>query len=310
MQTRGWFDPVWAWVYKGSDERAVARSAWQSLCLARAKSCLTLAEHSRELDTPDGKCSTEAIGLLRWACRWLLAYDAGPGAQRALPVDHDPPFAGMDFGRWERLRVVLQRDSFEDATLPLAEAESVRTELASLAKDLVALRQRPERELAETRRTARLRVLVPTLLAASILGALGYFLSALDSFRPNLASGRPWKTSSTQVTCDPEHGWCGGAVTDIFFHTEDEASPWIEFDLGAPKWVRRVEVRNRLDCCGDRAVPLVVETSDEETTWAEVAHQDEPFEHWAASFPARQARYVRLRVARKSILHLEAVSIR
>jgi hypothetical protein len=81
-------------------------------------------------------------------------------------------------------------------------------------------------------------------------------------------------------------------------------------DLGDPKRFTRVDVQNRLDCCRERAIPLVVEVSDDEASWTEVARKDEPFAHWTAHFAMRQARYVRLRVARKSYLHLEAIAIR
>lgn len=96
----------------------------------------------------------------------------------------------------------------------------------------------------------------------------------------------------------------------IFFHTNEEDSPWVQYDLGEPKTFHEVEVQNRLDCCGDRAVPLVVEVSDDEKSWTQVARMDEPFARWVPTFPPRRARYVRLRVARRSILHLEAVAIR
>jgi hypothetical protein len=94
------------------------------------------------------------------------------------------------------------------------------------------------------------------------------------------------------------------------FHTETENDPWIEIDLGAPKKVIRVEVINRGDCCADRAVPLVAEVSTDRMKWAQVARREEPFGTWKASFPARVARYVRLRAARHTVLHLQGVVVR
>jgi hypothetical protein len=205
---------------------------------------------------------------------------------------------------------LLRRSLFEDASLPAEQAESDRDDLLSFAKQLFALREQPEREIADARRAARLRVLARLLPAAMVLGAVVLLVCNRDSLRPNLASGRPWTASSTLAVCDPAHATCADSTTEIFFHTKDEESPWIEFDLGARKWFRRVEVQNRMDCCQERATPLVIEVSDDGIDWVEVIRKDTDFSRWTAEFPKRQARYVRLRVARKSMLHLQDVAIR
>jgi len=94
-----------------------------------------------------------------------------------------------------------------------------------------------------------------------------------------------------------------------FFSTQAEDSPWIEFDLGSIASISYVRVINRLDCCQERAVPLVIEVADQRRTWSEVARREESFVLWSATFRRRPARYVRLRVARPSILHLSYVEI-
>jgi hypothetical protein len=76
------------------------------------------------------------------------------------------------------------------------------------------------------------------------------------------------------------------------------------------KTVKRVEIKNRTDCCGDRAVPLVVEVSQDDKTWTQVARREAEFADWTAKFPKTKARYVRLRVARVAMLHLDEVKIR
>ena len=101
-------------------------------------------------------------------------------------------------------------------------------------------------------------------------------------------------------------GGCNGLV----LHTDTEDSPWAEIDLGTPTEVHRVEVVNRGDCCADRAIPMVVELSNDRATWKQVARRDQVFGSWDASFPATTARYVRLRVLKRSVLHLRAITVR
>jgi len=123
--------------------------------------------------------------------------------------------------------------------------------------------------------------------------------------KPSLTEGRPWRASSTLDVCKPQEHWCADAVTDIFFCTTDENDPWVEFDLGDRKTFSRLVVKNRSDCCPDRAVPLALEVSDDRTSWREVARRNDTFSTWRAEFPATRARYARLRVLRRSILHLD-----
>jgi hypothetical protein len=121
--------------------------------------------------------------------------------------------------------------------------------------------------------------------------------------RPNLATN--YRLSSSARPCT-ELFSCGNA----FFHTQEEDSPWIEYDLGQPTVLHRIEVANRSDCCGERTLPLIVELSTDQNNWQEVARVTEPFNVWRGSLDQRTARYVRLRVARRSSLHLARVVIR
>ncbi len=122
---------------------------------------------------------------------------------------------------------------------------------------------------------------------------------------PNLAAGKPFRTSSSWSGCSADPG-----CLQQLFHTDPQESPWIEFDLGAPTRVHRVEIENRDDCCQDRAIPLVVELSINATAWKEVARREKDFSSWVAKFPPTSARYVRLRVPRSTVFHLHKVAIR
>jgi len=125
----------------------------------------------------------------------------------------------------------------------------------------------------------------------------------------DLAKGATFRISSSQWECRPEKRECGGAKTSIFFHTYNEQNPWLEYDFGRPVSFSSLTIENRDDCCGDRALPLVVEVSNDGKTFKEVIRRDGAFGTWNPSFSPQLARYLRLRVARESILHLEAVKV-
>ncbi len=313
MWLRRWFD----WVFvtgrrREARKRIVGRSAWQTSCLANARGWMNLAEYASQVASLEGDFSLERLDLLRWSCLWALAWDTGgPGARESLVPS--PPSAAITAAvggptRWEALRQLLLRTPFDDASLPAEQTTADRRALASFASDLIAARDRPERELARATGAAGVRASA-VVFASAILGLALYFVAFRERLGPNLAEGRTWKTSSTMAVCDPVHATCAGAVTTIFFHTQEEESPWAEVDLGDRKAIKRIEVQNRIDCCQERAVPLVAEVSDDEAAWREVARQDTAFVDWTARFAPTQARYVRLRAPRKTILHLESIVV-
>ncbi len=127
--------------------------------------------------------------------------------------------------------------------------------------------------------------------------------------KPDLAKGKPWHASSSLAECHPAKSECGGVTTDIFFHTREESNPWFEYDFYAPLGFSSLTIRNRSDYGAERAVPLVVEVSNDDRTFHEVARRNESFSTWSPSFPTQHARYLRLRTARVSLLHLEAVEV-
>lgn len=126
----------------------------------------------------------------------------------------------------------------------------------------------------------------------------------------NVARGKPWTTSSTYAApgCRSPAQECMESP-NFFFHTQEENGPWLELDLGTVQSISSVKIRNREDCCSERAVPLVVEVSTDGKQWKQVARKNEIFGVWHPEFPAVDARWVRLRVARKSILHLASVDV-
>ena len=151
------------------------------------------------------------------------------------------------------------------------------------------------------------RVVTCFLLLIVVLGGIKAGLSF--DWKPSLTAGQPWRASSTLEVCRPREHYCAEAVTDILFHTLEEENPWVEFDLGSRRAFRRLVVKNRSDCCPDRAVPLALEVSDDRQTWREIARKTETFSTWKADLPVTRAQYIRLRVMRRSLLHLESVDL-
>jgi len=127
---------------------------------------------------------------------------------------------------------------------------------------------------------------------------------------PDLAASRPWTASSSLYECNPVARQCGGVATAIFFHTREEESPWVEVDLEGVHRIGKVEIDNRRDGAGERAVPLLVEVSTDGKNYRQVAQRTEPFSTWNATFAPTDARYVRLRSPRTTMLHLERISVR
>jgi hypothetical protein len=127
--------------------------------------------------------------------------------------------------------------------------------------------------------------------------------------RADLSAGKPWVASSEygEVCHSPERRctW----LKSYFFHTREEQGPWLELDLLREQQISRVQVINRKDCCTERVAPLVLEVSSDRTHFREVMRKNEAFEEWQARFAPVRARWVRLRVARRSFLHLADVRV-
>src|SRR5690606_38479561 len=108
--------------------------------------------------------------------------------------------------------------------------------------------------------------------------------------------GKPWTTSSAfaAVSCRSPAQKCPESPS-FFFHTNDEDQPWVELDLGTAQRFSSVKVKNREDCCSERAVPLVVEVSSDGKQWKQLARKNEVFTTWTAEFSPVEGRWVRLR---------------
>jgi len=280
---------------------AAARQAKLLLEIARRT-----AEPAEAL--PAGALPAVTLGLSREVIYWALAARRADGGAVASDLralwDASQPQTSSASPPDNEASAALRRTLFDDyaphaLSVTAKDAARAREFAEALVWDLDAPRRRIERVLLQ--RWLRI-ALLGAVLVLLVIGGRVLMLG------PNLAAGKPFRLSSSfsgWAACVANNG-CNG----LMFHTETEPNPWVELDLGAPKKVSRVEVINRGDCCADRATPLVVEVSTDRATWTPVARRNEPFGSWGASFPARVARYVRLTVPRRTVLHLQAIAVR
>jgi len=278
----------------GEAMRHAASSAGKLPFLHRARAASRAGDAL--LDPPDASRSnpSAAMTLFHDAAYWLAKTEL-PRAVTGSPVAPLPAvLADYEAGTFAELALETQLGAARGAQRWLASALD-----AAELEGFAVTRLRVERFI---------RLVFAAAVVAGILFGIGNWISNLGNL--DFARGKPWRASSTYDTCDPEKHRCAGHRTDIFFHTQDDASPWLEIDLQRNQRFSRVDVRNRSDLYPERAVPLVIEVSTDGTNFWQVAQKKDSFDVWKAKFAPQVARYVRLRATRKTFLHLERVAVR
>ena len=259
---------------------------------------------------PRGANVLAAMTLYREAAFWALTAEQDePIAEttsEALGREPSDPLAADAESTEERdrLREALLRSHAVATDLSDAERVVDVCVLQRFLRHRIALLEASARAV----RRKALRRRLPALLLAG--GPLLVIAVLLWLTHRDLAANRPWRASSALPDCDLAFNTCAGQSVNIFFHTLEEQSPWVEVDLGAIKSFSRVIVRNRQDCCMERAVPLALEVSSDGATFSEVARRQDTFSEWDVKFHPVQARYVRARALRRTVLHLEGFSVR
>jgi F5/8 type C domain len=244
------------------------------------------AERTSEAETPEAQALRLQVRSLWDAAVLLKAADTGLADSTAA-------------------RGLLHREALRlGQRTPTNTAAEDEAQHAALLRTLEA-----DIEAAHQRQLRRFGALGAGVLGLCVAVFLGQAVLRRASAPVDLAAGKPFTLSSTWNVCHPEQGECGGYPTRIAFHTHEQQSPWYQVDLGAPTTFSSLSIRNRTDTALWRAVPLVLEVSDDGATFVEVARRTDVFVDWDPHFPARQARYVRLRVDRVSTLHLESVGV-
>ncbi len=204
---------------------------------------------------------------------------------------------------------IVARSFVDHAAAPVDEQARLARELRPFAEALLQSVDGAERALERLWFRRLVRLSLPVVLLALVLAGVFYGVERIEQAR-DVARGRPWTASSRwpEGGCLSPAQECPGSPS-FFFSTNEEDSPWVEFDLGSVQDVSGFSISNRKDCCQDRAIPLVVEVSTDHAKWREVARRSESFTTWKASFSTTKARWVRFRVARRSFLHLSSVRV-
>jgi F5/8 type C domain len=295
-------------------ENAARITAQQREYLRRAKLAFGLGELAlapRDKAIASGSTAPLAADLFRQALYWALLSQspssAGAEPAAAWASADSAVLAGIADHEMEleKLQQAMGSTFVELAEASL-EAQSTNEQLLRRAASrLITNAERVpwQLEWSKLKRVTRLGLLVFLCLFA-VASVVVLWPAPLD-----LAKGKPWHASSSMFECHPEKSECAGATTDILFHTKEEQNPWFEYDFGAPLAFSSLTIRNRADYGPERAVPLVVEVSNDDKKFTEVARRVDSFSTWKPSFPRQTARYLRLRVDRVSMLHLEAVKV-
>lgn len=301
---------VWEWfsqsaAIEDASSIAAALTSEQRILVEQSRAIFDLGERVRDRITTVTAESSEstAIILFHQAGLLALAAAAGPGQTAAalwlVQRGQIVPVVGLGAAGEARLDQVFPGDFPLQPSVSGHQLKADADILQRAVGVLVAQVEEPHRQADVAR---GLRFFRMTLLVLSLLGLLwGGSLQVKKWTTPrDLLDGKPWQASSTYPGFTP-----GGSGTAIFFHTQREKSPWIQFDLGTVTRVRRIEVRNRTDVAGARAVPLVIELSRDAKSWTEVARKQEDFTVWETDFSPTEARFLRARAEANTWLHLE-----
>ena len=294
-------------------ESAARFTAEQREYLRRAKLAFELGELASNPGNAvrSGSTAPLAANLFRQSLYWALLSQhpelglASPEAIWAGAGSAELASIAASDDELARIAAVMRSTFIELAEGSLETQRATVQLLRRSATRVLATAQRVlwQLEWSKLKRVVRLFLLAVTCIIPIVVTI------ALWPPKPDLAKGKPWHASSIGIECHPEKSDCGGVTTDIFFHTKVEANPWFEYDFGSPLAFSSLTIRNRSDFGPERAVPMVVEVSNDDKTFHEIASRTDSFSTWKPSFPTQHARYLRLRVTRETCLHLEAVKV-
>jgi hypothetical protein len=128
----------------------------------------------------------------------------------------------------------------------------------------------------------------------------------------NFALNKP-ATASSYMFGTVAAGAVDGSKNGTYgYHSLIEDSPWLSIDLGRPIAISRIKVFGRGDGYYDQSIPLALETSDDGTTYQQIALRSEPFSEfdpWTIQPTALVTRYLRLKTMRHSYLVIGEVEV-
>lgn len=308
-------DSRWEWLWRGKALRQVEEPSGAGglahvEAMQRARLLREVAARTLSPVDPlrSGPGASAAVSLSRLAAYWLIRAGGVEGAN--LPEVLDSAAARelvAVTGEPERIEVLLRRAPERDAERSQVDAADEAALLRDFTDRLDARLDTQRRLRAKLYRQRGVRM-VAVLVAFGMLVAGVVLVAGVALRQPDLAKGKPVKTSSVYGGFNASTHQVDGNPSEVMFHTNEEQNPWYEVDLGAPTFVGSLEIRNRRDCCSERAVPLVVEVSTDHIKWVEVNRRTEPFTTFHAKV-GREARWIRVSSPKRTWLHLEKVAV-
>jgi hypothetical protein len=186
------------------------------------------------------------------------------------------------------------------------DGDAATADLAALAHGLLREARRPYRRLS--RAAAQLAVLAATGLVGLTLLVAVVSRPARDwLFPPDLAAQATW-TASSAVPGVPSSGRSPSSDGTLFFHTTAQDHPWVRIDLPRQARVREIRIKNRTDCCAERALPLNIEVPDGDG-WRLICQRRAPFSTWSCHPPPTWTRILRITIPGMTYLHLKSVAV-
>lgn len=304
MSVRAWLEPLLL-------TRAIARAravpeATRPRAGALGKAAFARRRAARALRTEEHDAA--ALSLEREAARLAISalvaargetFEREPSASEVwarLPALPDAP-AGLAEAR----TLLASDDPLAFDGLSLAEAARARARVAPVVDWLLAQAEpRTEHELRW------LRVVRWAAVAGGVAAAV-WLVLWLFVFPRNEAERKPVAQSTVRSgTANPDvltDGERRGRISS----TDRQTQPWVRVDLLNRVAIERVEVFGNVDT----SVPLVLELSDDDQRFAEVAVQKEPLTkgHWRADLHGKRGRFLRLRHTGTGQLALSEIEV-
>jgi hypothetical protein len=264
----------------------------------RATRAVELAGRALDPTSPGGADLELARVLLNESLLW--------SAKAVTPEEAPPTTLEEALERLERAGILAK----------LGDVSQTRTELALLdvvpaAPDIAALELLVNRIAEETvgrkrivqaKRVRRFGLIGLVITAAISVVVFGYFRFPSDSYSYKVSSAHRGFPTEGRIGRIYAYG--------LVLHTQQEIGPWMEIDLEKTRTISGLTLKNRADCCHERGLPLFVEVAGEDKVWEKVAERTAPFDKWVVKFPAREARWVRLRSSANTVLHFREVKVR
>jgi hypothetical protein len=290
--------------------------------VGRARVALEVADRALHPSEPfaHGTAEGTACELYAQAVYWALSArmelerPSGASIESLEPpsvlLDHaDPRVLASAEGAAsvQRVRDLLSKSFIDLAQLEAKDRTTGAKQLRAFAQRLLEPLDSEQRRL-ERRWARRAARLIGVLAALGVASLVMRWIGEGRERTRDLAPKATWNANPFWMGCESPAQECPDHQ-DFFFHTHEAMDPSITFDLHEERQISALSIENRRDCCGERAVPLVVEVSSDGRTFTEIARRTKQFISWHPHFRTVRARWVKLHVADRTMLHLARVRI-